>query len=147
MKKTVVLPGMWGEMDSETIDEPQMSYGVVTHREGYSEVSFSGSIHPEGDIADQTREILSHKSEALADLGGSMDDVTRMQLFVLDDVLSRETQVRIHEVRGEFFERPHYPAATMVGVSELLHEDALVEIELEAVIPAEDWEVAVVSGE
>lgn len=75
MKKTVVLPGMWGNIDSEKIDEEQMSYGVVTHRPGYKHVVFSGSAWPGGDIEEQTREILSHKRNALADLGGSMDDI------------------------------------------------------------------------
>jgi enamine deaminase RidA (YjgF/YER057c/UK114 family) len=147
MEKTAIVPGMWGEMDSEEIDEAQMSYGVVTHRPGYRKVVFSGSVHPEGDVAEQTRTILEHKREALADLGGSYDDVTVMRLFVREEVLSRETQIRIHEVRADFFESPHYPAATMVGVSELLHEDALVEIELEAEIPDDEWETEVLTGQ
>jgi enamine deaminase RidA (YjgF/YER057c/UK114 family) len=147
MEKTAILPGMWGAIDSDEIDEEQMSYGVVTHRPGYRKVVFSGSVHPEGDVAEQTRAILQHKGEALDDLGGSYDDVTVMRLFVREEELDRETQTRIHEVRAEFFESPHYPAATMVGVAELLHEDALVEIELEAEIPDDGWETEVVSGE
>ena len=147
MEKTVLLPGMWGTIESDEIEEPQMSYGVVTHRPGYRKVVFSGAAHPDGDIEAQTRTILSHRQRALEDLGGSMDDVTSLRLFVREDVLSRETQVRIHEVRAEFFERPQYPAATMVGVADLLQEDALVEIELEAEIPDDDWETEVVSTE
>lgn len=147
MEKTVILPGMWGDIDSDQIDEPQMAYGVVTHHDDHKRVTFSGSVHPEGGIEEQVRQILTHKEHALQDLGGSMDDVVRMQLFVRDDVLSRDAQTRIHEVRAEFFDSPHYPAATMVGVSALLTDDALVEIELEAEIPAADWETDVVTGE
>lgn len=147
MEKTAIVPGMWGTIDSDEIDEAQMSYGVVTHRSGYRKVVFSGSVHPEGDVAEQTRAILEHKGEALADLGGSYDDVTVMRLFVREEALDRETQTRIHEVRADFFESPHYPAATMVGVADLLNEDALVEIELEAEIPDDDWETTVVGDE
>ena len=147
MNKTVILPGMWGDVDSEEIDEPQMSYGVATHRPGYRKVVFSGAVHPEGDAAEQTRTILAHRRHALSDLGGSMDDVTTLRLYVREEVLSEETQTRIHEARAEFFERPHYPAATMIGVADLLHEDALLEIEVEAEIPDDDWETEVVTGE
>jgi enamine deaminase RidA (YjgF/YER057c/UK114 family) len=138
---------MWGPVDSDEIDELQMSYGVVTHRSGYKKVVFSGSGHPEGDVADQTRTVLAHKEQAIADLGGSMGDVTTLRTYVREDVLSPETQVRIHEVRAEFFERPHYPAATMVGVADLLHEDVLVEIEIEAEIPDDGWGTEVVTDE
>ncbi|AFZ74828.1 hypothetical protein SAMN05443661_12946 [Natronobacterium gregoryi] len=34
----------------------------------------------------------------------------------------------------------------MVGVSELLYEDMLVEIETEAEIPDDEWEVDVIDG-
>jgi len=146
MEKTMILPGMWGTLDSDFIDEEQMSYGVVTHRPGYRKVVFSGAVHPEGDLEEQTRAILTHKRDALRNLGGSMDDVTMFRMFVREDHLSRETQVRIHEVRAEFFDRPHYPAATMVGAADRLG-DALVEIELEAEIPDDDWETDVLTGE
>jgi enamine deaminase RidA (YjgF/YER057c/UK114 family) len=147
VKKTVMLPGMWGAIDSETIDEAQMSYGVVTHRPGYKRVVFSGSASREGDIGEQTREILEHKRKAIADLGGSMDDVTVLRLYVREEVLSEETQTRIHEVRADFFERPHYPAATMIGVADLLGESALVEIEIEAEIPDDGWETEIIDDE
>lgn len=147
MKKTAILPGMWGDVESDEIDELQMSYGVVTHRPGYKKVIFSGTGHPEGDITEQTRGILAQIQESLADLGGSMADVTTLRLFVREDVLSQETQVQIHEVRAEFFEHPHYPAATMVGVAQLLYEEMLIEIETEAEIPEDDWETEIIDGD
>lgn len=52
MKKTAILPGMWGDVESDEIDELQMSYGVVTHRPGYKKVIFSGTGHPEHGIYD-----------------------------------------------------------------------------------------------
>lgn len=147
MKKTVILPGMWGKVNSDKIDEEQMSYGIVTHRPGYKKVLFSGAVHPEGDIKEQTRGILAQKQRALGEHGGSFDDVTVLRMFVRESVLSHETQVRINEARAEFFDRPHYPVATMVGVNELLHEDALIEMEIEAEIPDDGWETEAITDE
>jgi enamine deaminase RidA (YjgF/YER057c/UK114 family) len=39
----------------------------------------------------------------------------------------------------EFVERPHYPVAMMVDAAELLYQDMLIEIEMEAEIPEDDW--------
>lgn len=144
MDKTVILPGMWGTIDSPEIDEPQTAYGVVSHRPGYRKVTFSGAAHPEGDLEEQARTILSHRRQAIEDLGGSMDDVTTMRWYVREDVLSPDVQVRLHEVRAAFFERPHYPASTMVGVGRLIQEEALVEVEIEAEIPDDGWTTEVI---
>lgn len=146
MEKTVILPdGRSLGPDGEI--EPASAYGTVTHHGDHRRVIFSGSTWPEGDIREQVRQILAHKEHALADLGGSMDDVVSMQVFVREDELSRETQTAIHEVRHEFFSRPHFPASTMVGVASLLNPDALVEIELEAEIPDDRWRTDVLTGE
>lgn len=146
MEKTVILPE-WRSVDSEALEEPVSSYGTVVDHGDYRRVVFSGGTWPEGDVAEQVRQVLAHRRNALEDLGGSMDDVVSMQFFVLGAVLSRETQARIHEVRDEFFTRPHYPASTMVGVDSLVVADALVEVELEAEIPEDDWDVTVVTGD
>ncbi|MFC4540657.1 RidA family protein [Halosolutus amylolyticus] len=146
MKKTALLPGMWGTIDSDEIGEPQMSYAVATEREGYRRVVFSGLTVSEGDLREQTRRILEDLEEALDILGGGMNHVVESRWYVLDEVLSRESQTALHEVRAEFFERPHYPASTMIGVSSLLG-DGLLEIELVAEIPDDEWEVEAIERE
>jgi len=146
MDKTVSLPE-GRSLESDTQTEPASSYGTVTHHADHRRVVLSGSCWPEGDIEEQARGILAHKEAALEDLGGGMDDIVSMQLFVREEVLSREIQTAIHEVRHEFFTRPHYPASTMVGVADLLDSDALVEIEIEAEIPDDDWNTDVLTGE
>lgn len=145
MRKTALLPGMLPDPERDGT-EPQMCYAVATERDGYRKVSFSGGIVPEGDIFEQARQQLAHFEDALADLGGSYDDVTMMRWYVVAEHLDRETQRRLHEIRAEFFVRPHYPASTMVGVASLLG-DGLVEIEIEAEIPDDEWEVEVVEAD
>jgi enamine deaminase RidA (YjgF/YER057c/UK114 family) len=146
MDKSVVLPE-FRTVESEDLDEPQSAYATVTRHADHRRVVFSGALSPEGDLTEQVRTILTHRRHALEDLGGSMDDVVKMQLFVRDEALSRETQATIHEVRADFFDRPHFPASTMVGVASLLHPDALVEIEIEAEVPDDEWEAEVITGE
>lgn len=146
MHKTVVLP-TWRESPSDELDEPNDAYATITQHDTHRRVVFSGGLAVEGDLTEQVQTILERRRRALHDFGGSMDDVVLTRYFVRDDHLSRETQAAIHEVREKFFEHPHYPASTMVGAGSLLVEDALVEIEVEAEIPNEAWDVDVLTEE
>jgi enamine deaminase RidA (YjgF/YER057c/UK114 family) len=144
MRRTAVLP-TWAKSPSANVDEPPSAYATVTHKDGYRHVRFSGATAQEpDDVAGQVRAVLERRERALADLGGSLDDVVMSRYFVLADQLSRTTQARVHEVRDELFERPDVPASTMIGVAGLLG-DALVEVELEAEIPDDRWETDVMS--
>lgn len=142
MEKTVVQPS-FREVDSSELDEPASSYATITDHGTHRRVLLSGGMAPGGDLAEQVHTILEHKRTALKDLGGGVNDIVRMQFFVRADSLNRDARTRIHEVRAEFFDREHYPASTMVGVADLLHPDARVEIELEAEIPDTEWEPTV----
>lgn len=146
MRKTVLLP-TWRESPSKNLDEPNNSYATITEHAGHRRVLFSGGLAVEGGIDDQVRTILDHRREALRDLGGSMNDVVFTRYFVHEDHLDQTTQALIHETRDEFFDRPHYPASTMIGTSSLLAEDALVEIEVEAEIPDGAWNTDVLTEE
>ena len=144
MEKTVVLP-TFRESPSDQLGEPNGSYATITHHETHRRVCFTGGLAVEGDAAEQVRTVLERRREAIRDFGGSMDDVVVSRYYVRGDHLSRETQAAVHEARNAFFERPHYPASTMVGVTSLLYEDALVEVELEAEIPDDEWDVSVLT--
>ena len=147
MRKTVVLP-TWRESPAGELDEPNSAYATITDHGTHRRVAFSGGLAVEpDDAAEQVRTVLARRREALRDFGGSMDGVVVTRYYVRADHLSRGTQAEIHAARDEFFERPHYPASTMVGVADLLHGDALVEVEVEAEIPEDDWDVAVLTEE
>lgn len=148
MEKTLLGPGP-ADIEDSDLDHMVHSVGVATEHEGHVRVVFSGVVWPEGDVEEQTRNVLEFLGRALADVGGTLDDVVVLRWYVLDDYLSRETQARIHEVRSEFFEPPHYPASTMVGVSSLLDDDEghAFELEAEAEVPADDWTTNAFVGE
>ena len=160
MRKTILAPGR-GELDDVRrtdglTSQPEgprpsgdgtdsaASRGTVLHAPDGLDVTLSGAMSPEGDVEEQTREILSYvRSVVCDDLGGELEDVTHLRVFVRDDALTPETRATIHRVRRQTFEWPHYPAATMVGAASLVHDDALVEIEAEAFVPDDGWETAV----
>ncbi|MDQ6715436.1 MAG: Rid family hydrolase, partial [Actinomycetota bacterium] len=66
---------------------------------------------------------------ALAGLGGSAADVVRTRIYVTH----RRDCEAVGRVHGEVFGASP-PAATMVIVAGLLHQDMRVEVELEAVV-------------
>lgn len=81
-------------------------------------------------IEAQTRSAFEIIEKSLAQVGASMKDVTRTRMFLKDIKRDNEVVGRIHE---EYF-RSVRPAATMVGVSSLIDDDLLVEIEVDAVM-------------
>jgi enamine deaminase RidA (YjgF/YER057c/UK114 family) len=67
---------------------------------------------------------------ALEALGGSMADVVRTRMFVVD---VEANQFDVGRAHAEFFGDVR-PASTMVGISGLVGPDFLVEIEVDAVL-------------
>lgn len=146
MQKTVVLP-TFRESPADELDEPNDAYATITDHGTHRRVCFTGGLAVEGDVGEQVATVLGRRRQALSDFGGSTDDVVVTRYYVRSDHLSRETQATIHRARDEFFEHPHYPVSTMVGVASLLHKDALVEVEVEAEIPDDEWDVSVLTEE
>ncbi len=89
-----------------------------------------GAIVAPGDVYEQTRYIFFDKiASALAEAGASLSDVVRTRSFTTD-LGQAEGFTRAH---GEIFGDIR-PAATLVGISGLLGEGSVIEIEATAVI-------------
>src|SRR5919109_4342562 len=88
-----------------------------------------GNLVGKGDIRAQTRQVLENIKAALAAVGGTMDDVTCVNVFVVN----MEHLSAIHEVRAEYWQSD-YPASTLVQVAGLVHPDYLIEINALAVV-------------
>jgi enamine deaminase RidA (YjgF/YER057c/UK114 family) len=92
-----------------------------------------GTIVGVDDLYEQTKYALSVVLDAIADLGGGVEDVVRTRVF-LRDIDDWESAGRAHaEVFGE-----HLPTSSCVGGAKLLHPDLLVEIEATAYVGATD---------
>jgi enamine deaminase RidA (YjgF/YER057c/UK114 family) len=85
------------------------------------------------DAAGQTRKIFEIAQEALARAGASFDHVVRTRMFLTH----AEDWEAVGRVHGEFF-RDIRPAATMVVVAKLLNPSWRIEIEMDAVVSAEE---------
>ncbi|WP_448510814.1 RidA family protein [Immundisolibacter sp.] len=87
-----------------------------------------GHIVPGGAYA-QTRQAIENLQTALAAVGGSLADVIRTRVFIVD-MTEWESVARAH---CEAFAQ-HPPASSLIGVNALFEPDILVEIEADAII-------------
>jgi enamine deaminase RidA (YjgF/YER057c/UK114 family) len=85
-----------------------------------------------GDPAAQTKAILEIIAKALEDAGAGLKDVIRTRIYLVD-IAHWEAVGRVH---GEFFGAIR-PASSILQVTRFINPDWLVEIEADAVLPAE----------
>jgi len=86
------------------------------------------------DFIGQMQQALRNIAEVVAEAGGTVENITRLTWYVTDkaEYLAHQKEVgaAYRAVMGY-----HFPAMTMVVVSELVEDDAKVEIEATAVLP------------
>jgi enamine deaminase RidA (YjgF/YER057c/UK114 family) len=92
----------------------------------------SGAIVGVGDMRAQIRKTCENIGKGLAYVGATFDDVVRATTYVTDI----EEYYRVSDERFKFF-RNQRPASVLVQISRLGHRDAMVEIEVEAIIEPE----------
>lgn len=93
----------------------------------------AGKPQHAGDLEAQTRLTYENLQRALAAAGGTLDDVVKYTIFVKN--LDTAKWKLISKVRNEFLAKEPRPASTMVGVTGLVFDELLVEIEAYAVVP------------
>lgn len=145
MRKTIINPDA-GErigFTQGTDTKPAYSEGIVVETPSYKRVFLAGLTARDSqlDMLGQTRDVLEQIQTDLDSVGGTMNDVVRVRVYVPEPALTAENFRAIHQARGEFFEDQHYPASTLVEVSDLVREGKLIEIDSEAIIGDAEWEV------
>lgn len=95
---------------------------------GTAPVEADGSSTP-GDARSQARRCFAIILKAVEELGGSVGDVVRTRMYIVDPADAD----MIGAVHGEIFGTVR-PAATMVVVKALLRDEWRVEIEAEALV-------------
>ncbi len=109
----------------------KVSSGQLVFVSGQVAYNNQGEIVGKGDIKVQTRQVLENIKAVLQMAGASMQDITKVTVFVTN----MAHLAQIHKVRAEYWPDPQqYPASTLVEVKSLVHPDLLIEIEAFAVI-------------
>jgi enamine deaminase RidA (YjgF/YER057c/UK114 family) len=112
--------------------EPLVGYSRAVRSGNIIAVSGCVGINADGTypktIGEQTRRSLAIIRAALESLGAGMGSVIRTRMFVMD--VSQWQKVA--EVHGEVFAEIR-PATSLVQVAKLIDDEALIEIEADAV--------------
>lgn len=98
---------------------------------GTAPIGSDGRTAHVGDVFAQTRRCLAIAIDALVEAGGRPEDVIRTRVLLTDIDRWREAA----QAHGETFGAIR-PACTFVGVARFIDPDWLVEVELDAVLPA-----------
>jgi enamine deaminase RidA (YjgF/YER057c/UK114 family) len=106
--------------------------GRQVHVSGQVALSADGQVVGKDDLAAQTKQVYANLAIALAAAGASFADVFKLVTYVVGLTTERAGVVR--KVRSTHFDNASFPASTMVGVTELVHPDLLIEIEAIATI-------------
>jgi reactive intermediate/imine deaminase len=104
---------------------------VWIHVSGQIAIDREGSLVGPGDIRAQTRQVFENLKAILEANGATFADAVKIGTYLttLDDLAG------MREVRGEYL-ASEPPASTAVQVVALVVPDALIEIDLVAVMPA-----------
>lgn len=86
------------------------------------------------DFIGQMRQTLQNIVEIVEAAGGKPEHLTRLTWYVIDKQEYLAKQREVGQVYREVLGR-HFPAMAMVVVAGLIEDEALLEIEAEAVIP------------
>ena len=121
-----------GRVSSASAYENLVGFSRAVRRGSRIVVSGTAPLGPDGetvigDAYDQAKRCYEIILEAIESLGGTVEDVVRTRMYVID-AADWEGVGRAH---GEFF-RDVFPASTMVVVKGLLDPRWKVEIEAEA---------------
>ena len=121
-----------GRVSSASAYESLVGFSRAVRRGSRIVVSGTAPLGPDGetvigDAYDQAKRCYEIILEAIEALGGTLEDVVRTRMFVID-AADWEGVGRAH---GEFF-RDTYPSSTLVVVKGLLDPRWKVEIEAEA---------------
>ena len=116
------------------------SFSQVTTARGGKLVFVSGQVAWDekgkplfpGDLEAQTRRTYENVKLALAAAGATFDDVVKFTVYVKN--LDTAKWKLVSKVRSEFLSKERAPASTMIGVTGLVFEELLIEIEAYAVV-------------
>lgn len=115
--------------------KPLGMYTQVTVAQGGSIAFISGQVSADangkvvgaGDIQAQAVQVFENLKLALSGIGATFEDVIKFTIYIVG--FTQERRKAVMDVRGRYISHKNPPAATMVGVDQLVEPELLVEIE------------------
>jgi 2-iminobutanoate/2-iminopropanoate deaminase len=104
--------------------------GRVVTIAGQTASNAAGEIVGAGDVGEQTREVLRKIKVGIESVGGTIDDIVTVTVFMTDG----RFYAAVNDARRDVF-GPHFPPSTLVQVVSLARPGLLVEINATAVVP------------
>ena len=101
--------------------------GSIAFISGQVSVDGDGKVVGAGDIQAQAVKVFENLKLALGGIGATFEDVVKFTIFIVG--LTQERRKAVMDVRGRYISHKNPPAATMVGVDQLVEPELLVEIE------------------
>lgn len=92
-----------------------------------------GKLVGKDDFAKQTEQVFINIKNIITDLGGTMKDIVKLDLFLLD-VKNIQT---LRNVRDKYINLQNPPTSTLVEVKKLFRDDVLIEVAATAILPKE----------
>ena len=131
----------WRQVNPEDLPDP-IGYSNAIVTSGGRRVVIAGQtalgqdhkIQHFGDLVGQTRVIFENIAKILKEAGARPEHLVRMRIYVTHVDAYKRLGKEIGRAYREHF-GTWFPAMTLLGVTRLYDEDALVEIETDAVIP------------
>lgn len=93
-----------------------------------------GNVVGKGDMRAQAEQVFRNLAYNLQAAGARWSDVIKANVYVVD--LTPESLAAYRAVRVKFFDAKTPPASTLVGVTKLVHQDLLLEVEVIAAVGA-----------
>ena len=109
------------------------SGGKTIYLAGQVSFDSNGIVVHKGDLVKQFDQAISNLQHVMTDAGGKMTDIVKLNIFVKDKNDYAAKMKEIGKIYGSYFGK-YFPAMTLVEVSSLFEDDALLEIEGIAVI-------------
>jgi enamine deaminase RidA (YjgF/YER057c/UK114 family) len=109
-----------------------VSGGTIAFVSGQVSVNSEGKVVGAGDIQAQAVQVFENLKLALAGVGATFDDVIKFTIFIVG--LTPEKRKAVMEVRARYISHKNPPAATMIGVDQLVEPELLLEIEAVAAV-------------
>ena len=109
-----------------------VSGGTIAFVSGQVSVNSEGKVVGAGDIQAQAVQVFENLKLALAGVGATFDDVIKFTIFIVG--LTPEKRKAVMQVRARYISHKNPPAATMIGVDQLVEAELLLEIEAVAAV-------------